>query len=83
MLNNELNDRDIPHRTKIRSQIIELWNLHICNLGKEMRVSYNYVYYFIFLFIIYYRKHLERFHLQLTVGLIPTLHHLWLSLHIG
>ncbi|KAF8492022.1 hypothetical protein F5888DRAFT_1569307, partial [Russula emetica] len=41
MLNTELNDRDIPHRTKIRSQIMELWGLHVHNLGKEMRVFLN------------------------------------------
>ena len=38
MLNTELNDRDIPHWTKIHSQIMELWDSHIHDLGKEMRV---------------------------------------------
>ena len=41
MLNTELNDCDILHRTKIRSQIMELWGLRVCDLGKEMRVIYN------------------------------------------
>ena len=41
MLNTELNDRDIPHRTKVRSQIMELWNLRVRDLGKEMRVINN------------------------------------------
>jgi len=40
MLNTELNDRDIPHRTKIRSEIMNLWGLHMCDLGKKMGVSY-------------------------------------------
>jgi hypothetical protein len=39
MLNTELNDRDIPHRTKIRSQTMELWELCVHDLGKEMRVT--------------------------------------------
>ncbi len=40
MLNTELNDRDIPHRTKIRSEIMNLWGLHMRDLGKKMGVSY-------------------------------------------
>lgn len=41
MLHPELRDRDIPHRTKTRSYVMDLWASHICNLGKEMKVSYT------------------------------------------
>ena len=45
MLHPELRDRDIPHRTKIRSHIMELGESHIRDLGKEMRASYDLTYY--------------------------------------
>lgn len=32
---------------------------------------------------LHYRQHLEKFPLQLTVGVIPTSCHLWPLLHIG
>ena len=41
MLNTGLNDRDIPHWTKIRDQVMKLWHLHVDDLGKEMRVIVN------------------------------------------
>lgn len=45
MLHPELRDQDIPHRTKIRSHIMELGESHIRDLGKEMRVSNVLTYY--------------------------------------
>ncbi len=32
---------------------------------------------------LYHRKHSEKFHLRLTIGVIPTSRRLWLSLHTG
>lgn len=50
MLHPELRDQDIPHRTKIRSDIMELWDLHVRNLGKKMRVSHDLFCYSVILF---------------------------------
>ncbi|KAJ7148503.1 hypothetical protein C8R43DRAFT_889005 [Mycena crocata] len=36
LLRAELHDSDIPHRTKIRSRIIEVWKEHLKNLEREM-----------------------------------------------
>ncbi|KAK6992491.1 ribonuclease H-like domain-containing protein, partial [Favolaschia claudopus] len=36
MLRSELNDSDIPHRTKIRKRVIEIWDEHLANLESEM-----------------------------------------------
>ncbi|KAJ6588091.1 hypothetical protein B0H19DRAFT_924346, partial [Mycena capillaripes] len=36
MLRSELNDSDIPHRTKIRKRIIEIWDEHLETLKAEM-----------------------------------------------
>ncbi|KAJ7896876.1 hypothetical protein B0H13DRAFT_1519695, partial [Mycena leptocephala] len=32
----ELKDSDIPHRTKIRKRIIEIWDEHLNTLQEEM-----------------------------------------------
>ncbi|KAJ6586162.1 hypothetical protein B0H19DRAFT_925946 [Mycena capillaripes] len=36
MLRSELKDSDIPHRTKIRKRIIEVWDEHLAHLESEM-----------------------------------------------
>ncbi|KAJ6545312.1 hypothetical protein B0H19DRAFT_896983, partial [Mycena capillaripes] len=36
MLRSELKDSDIPHRTKIRKRIIEVWDEHLTTLQNEM-----------------------------------------------
>ncbi|KAK7030041.1 hypothetical protein R3P38DRAFT_2775478 [Favolaschia claudopus] len=36
MLRSELNDSDIPHRTKIRKRVIEIWDEHLTNPESEM-----------------------------------------------
>ncbi|KAK7064999.1 hypothetical protein R3P38DRAFT_2757574 [Favolaschia claudopus] len=38
MLRSELNDSDIPHRTKIRKRVIEIWDEHLANLESEMGI---------------------------------------------
>ncbi|KAJ6571335.1 hypothetical protein B0H19DRAFT_1346609, partial [Mycena capillaripes] len=38
MLRSELKDSDIPHRTKIRKRIIEMWDDHLTTLEAEMAV---------------------------------------------
>lgn len=38
MLRAELEDSDIPHRTKIRERIIEIWEEHLDHLENEMTV---------------------------------------------
>lgn len=39
MLRSELKDRDIPHRTTLRTRILERLNEHFETLRKEMAVS--------------------------------------------
>jgi hypothetical protein len=39
MLREELRDEDIPKRTHIRKRVLEIWNDHIEELAKEMKVS--------------------------------------------
>lgn len=41
MLRTELKDSDIPHRTTIREQILEVWEDHLKDLGDAMRVCYS------------------------------------------
>ncbi|KAJ6540365.1 hypothetical protein B0H19DRAFT_959772, partial [Mycena capillaripes] len=36
LLRSELRDSDIPHRTKIRKRIIEVWDEHLAHLESEM-----------------------------------------------
>jgi len=50
MLRTGLRNQDIPHRTKIRSRIMEIWELHIHDLKKKMRVHHYITYYFILSF---------------------------------
>ena len=38
MLRAELKDSDIPHRTKIRKRIMEIWDEHLNTLQQEMAV---------------------------------------------
>jgi hypothetical protein len=38
MLRAELKDSDIPHRTKIRKRVIEIWDEHLNTLQEEMAV---------------------------------------------
>lgn len=38
MLRPELKERDIPHRTKIRKRIMELWNEYLEKLKNELKV---------------------------------------------
>jgi hypothetical protein len=38
MLRAELKDSDIPHRTKFRKQVIEIWDEHLNTLQEEMAV---------------------------------------------
>ncbi|KAJ7030540.1 hypothetical protein C8F04DRAFT_961485, partial [Mycena alexandri] len=40
MLRAELKDSDIPHRTKIRKRIIEVWDEHLNTLQREMGVYF-------------------------------------------
>ncbi|KAK7014542.1 ribonuclease H-like domain-containing protein, partial [Favolaschia claudopus] len=40
MLRAELNDSDIPHRTKIRKRVIEIWDEHLSHLESEMGVCF-------------------------------------------
>jgi len=39
MLREDLKDADIPHRTTIRSRIMEVWDEHLDELEAEMSVS--------------------------------------------
>ncbi|KAF7328561.1 HAT family dimerization domain-containing protein [Mycena venus] len=39
MLRSELKDSDIPHRTKIRKRIIEVWDEHLAHLESEMATA--------------------------------------------
>ncbi|KAK7006945.1 HAT family dimerization domain-containing protein, partial [Favolaschia claudopus] len=39
MLRAELKDSDIPHRTKIRQRVMEIWDAHLDNVQAEMAVS--------------------------------------------
>ncbi len=48
MLNIELNDHNIPHQTKIYSEIMDLWCLHIYDLGKKNRGMLFYYYSLLF-----------------------------------
>ena len=38
MLRPGLCNQEIPHRTKLRSRIMELWELHVHDLKKKMQV---------------------------------------------
>lgn len=38
MLRAELKDSDIPHRTKIRKRVIEVWDEHLNTLERELGV---------------------------------------------
>ncbi|KAK6969568.1 hypothetical protein R3P38DRAFT_2814139 [Favolaschia claudopus] len=40
MLRSELKDSDIPHRTKIRKRVMEIWDDHLDHLQDEMAVSF-------------------------------------------
>lgn len=40
MLRAELTDSDIPHRTKIRKRIIEVWDDHLNSLESELGVCF-------------------------------------------
>ncbi|KAJ6576013.1 hypothetical protein DFH09DRAFT_914990, partial [Mycena vulgaris] len=43
MLRAELKDSDIPHRTKIRKRIMEIWDEHLNTLQREMAVREYYI----------------------------------------
>lgn len=38
MLRKELHNKDIPHRTALRNRIMEIWQQHLKDLEKEMKV---------------------------------------------
>lgn len=38
MLREDLEDDDIPHRTKLKNRIMEVWNTHIKALSSQMKV---------------------------------------------
>lgn len=40
MLREELKDSDIPHRTTIRTRIMEIWDEHLDQLQAEMKVCH-------------------------------------------
>ena len=81
MLRKELKESDIPGRTTIRNRIEKIYAQHLEELTEEMKVC-------VFLLCIQtinfvYRRLLEKFLLQLMLGLIQIRLLLWLSLHIG
>lgn len=39
MLREELKDEDIPHRTQVRTRILEIWDEHLDRLADEMKVK--------------------------------------------
>lgn len=39
MLREELKDEDIPHRTKVRKRILEVWDDYMERLASDMKVS--------------------------------------------
>ncbi|PBK62342.1 hypothetical protein ARMSODRAFT_895744, partial [Armillaria solidipes] len=43
MLREELTDADIPHRTQIRSRVMEIWEEHLKQLSREMQVSFLHI----------------------------------------
>ena len=52
MLHTGLRNQDIPHRTKLRSRVMEIWDLHIRDLRKRMQVRYYITYYAVLSFVI-------------------------------
>ncbi|KAJ7701898.1 hypothetical protein B0H17DRAFT_924065 [Mycena rosella] len=44
MLRAELKDSDIPHRTKIRNRIMEIWDEHLNTLQREMHLATAFLY---------------------------------------
>jgi len=47
-----LSNQEIPHRTKLRHCIMEIWNVHVHDLKKKMQVSFH-TNYKIFYLLIY------------------------------
>lgn len=41
MLREELKDTDIPHRTKLRERVQEIWEDHLDTVTMEMKVLYS------------------------------------------
>ena len=52
MLRTGLRNQDIPRHTKLRSHIIQTWDLHVRDLKKTMRVGYYMTYYIALLSVI-------------------------------